>query len=683
MRWLLLLLMAAVAAAQPAVDSVFVFEDLQGPIVHAQSLPDGGYLLAGLFSDGTIGRMSVVRTSAEREVLWQRGFRSSFLQSFYSLSISGERVLLVGTEEIPIDSVSSTSREIAACYTLDGDSLWAETYDTDTTFTSIGLSVPDGYGGFYLLGNEGRFNGQVFNQDVRLLRVDSTGAVIWQRFLGDENTDTPLGLVKLDGDTIVFAAIHYPSTHYEFSLTWVNADGDSLTERRYNEFEEVGVGYSSLLRRDDGFEIVWGEFVVTPNDSDAVRWIRTDEEGDLIHARTVAGPENFLKGFRQTDDGFLTAGYSPFDTLVDRRNAVLGRLSSNGFWYYIGEVPQDGIQEAYGFLPNTEGPLTMFGRTAPPEGDQRACLFYFADEASFSYLYAEPPQLDFGVVPINEVATRSVTLHSTGDSVVTVTDILLPDQITSNVQLPHAILPGDSFVMMFGFRPEVLRHYADTVRVMSDAQNSILEIRYVGSPPFPECTPGLRRVDLFWVNVGQERRRPLAINNTGTATLNILPLEEPAPFYLDSLGPFTIEPDSTALLWITFRPDTAGEYEVDMLIFSDDPGSPDTVTFVGRGLGGQAADDRAELPREFRLYPAFPNPFNPSTTIAFDLPSTASVSLRLFDVTGRLVRTLADGTLAAGQHRVLLDAHDLATGLYFAALETGEYHSVQKLLLVK
>ncbi len=90
-----------------------------------------------------------------------------------------------------------------------------------------------------------------------------------------------------------------------------------------------------------------------------------------------------------------------------------------------------------------------------------------------------------------------------------------------------------------------------------------------------------------------------------------------------------------------------------------------------------------ELPHEFAFHPAYPNPFNPSTTLAFALPQAADVRLELYDVTGRLVARLLDARIGAGEHRITWPAARQASGLYYARLFAGEYASTQRLHLIK
>ena len=90
------------------------------------------------------------------------------------------------------------------------------------------------------------------------------------------------------------------------------------------------------------------------------------------------------------------------------------------------------------------------------------------------------------------------------------------------------------------------------------------------------------------------------------------------------------------------------------------------------------------LPEEFKLYAAYPNPFNPVTTIRFDVGSTSHEStLRIYDVSGRNVATLINGQLQPGSYEVQWDARGFASGIYFSELISGTKRHTQKMVLLK
>jgi len=95
-----------------------------------------------------------------------------------------------------------------------------------------------------------------------------------------------------------------------------------------------------------------------------------------------------------------------------------------------------------------------------------------------------------------------------------------------------------------------------------------------------------------------------------------------------------------------------------------------------------------ELPGSFVAYANYPNPFNPSTTIQFDLPRETHVNLRIYDISGQLVRELVDNNLPAAQHRVVWNGTDgngrlQASGVYYYRLVTEQRTATIKMTLVK
>jgi len=103
-------------------------------------------------------------------------------------------------------------------------------------------------------------------------------------------------------------------------------------------------------------------------------------------------------------------------------------------------------------------------------------------------------------------------------------------------------------------------------------------------------------------------------------------------------------------------------------------------------LGGY--ESRPEIPTVFRLVGNTPNPFNPKTSIAYHVPREAEVAIRVYDVSGRLVRTLVDGASEPGRHEVLWDGrsdqgNDVGSGVYFCTMEAESFHGSRKMLLLK
>lgn len=98
------------------------------------------------------------------------------------------------------------------------------------------------------------------------------------------------------------------------------------------------------------------------------------------------------------------------------------------------------------------------------------------------------------------------------------------------------------------------------------------------------------------------------------------------------------------------------------------------------------------IPDKFTLYQNFPNPFNPSTNIKFDITSSATdgvrgqksdVKLVVYDVMGREIETLLKEKLSPGSYRIQFDGSKLTSGVYFYSLETESYRETKKFILLK
>ncbi|MBI3111673.1 MAG: HYR domain-containing protein [Ignavibacteriales bacterium] len=101
-------------------------------------------------------------------------------------------------------------------------------------------------------------------------------------------------------------------------------------------------------------------------------------------------------------------------------------------------------------------------------------------------------------------------------------------------------------------------------------------------------------------------------------------------------------------------------------------------------LGGNGNERRpAFLPTEYALADAYPNPFNPTTTIQYDVPELTHVRLTVYDMLGREVMVLVDGDREAGRYSVTMNADGLRSGVYVYRFHTGKFTQTRKIVLMK
>jgi hypothetical protein len=128
-------------------------------------------------------------------------------------------------------------------------------------------------------------------------------------------------------------------------------------------------------------------------------------------------------------------------------------------------------------------------------------------------------------------------------------------------------------------------------------------------------------------------------------------------------------------LELRFR-DASGERALTSKLIEGD------LTYQTNGLAVVQATSLA-APAEFGLTGAYPNPFNSTISISYGLAGASQVSLRVFDLAGREVVTLAEGKLSAGSYSVVWKAEGMASGIYLVKLETPSLTMARKIVLAK
>jgi photosystem II stability/assembly factor-like uncharacterized protein len=138
--------------------------------------------------------------------------------------------------------------------------------------------------------------------------------------------------------------------------------------------------------------------------------------------------------------------------------------------------------------------------------------------------------------------------------------------------------------------------------------------------------------------------------------------------------------------WSTYT--TVGEESIQDLIFSGKK--------YGVAIGQRAAilrynsdlvnihNPNSNLPASIELKQNYPNPFNPETVISFSLSRNENVSLIIYDMLGKEIKTLINGIVEPGEHKIKFDASDISAGIYFYTLKTGnDFTQTRKMILVK
>ena len=188
--------------------------------------------------------------------------------------------------------------------------------------------------------------------------------------------------------------------------------------------------------------------------------------------------------------------------------------------------------------------------------------------------------------------------------------------------------------------------------------------------------------DFYSQNLSGAQRFPngntLIMQGPQGTFFEITPQDSIVWYYINPVntnGPMTQGDPVTAntLFWaVRYAPDYPGFDGQDMT-----PGEPIEL------YPTEVSDPVKTFPESFTLHSNYPNPFNASTTIEFDLSKTENVTLSVYDLLGRRVAALIDRELQAGAHKITFDASDLPSGVYFYKLRAGDNLKIKKMNLLK
>jgi hypothetical protein len=142
--------------------------------------------------------------------------------------------------------------------------------------------------------------------------------------------------------------------------------------------------------------------------------------------------------------------------------------------------------------------------------------------------------------------------------------------------------------------------------------------------------------------------------------------------------------EDTLYIWLYAPEEPKAVYE-DTIVIENNSANPAIHIPVMMAVPPLGVEDQegSKLPRSFALRGCYPNPFNASTTIGYDLPRASQVTLEIYNLVGQKVATLVNDYQQAGYKTVNWNAAEVTTGIYYYKLTAGEFVSVRKLTILK
>lgn len=131
---------------------------------------------------------------------------------------------------------------------------------------------------------------------------------------------------------------------------------------------------------------------------------------------------------------------------------------------------------------------------------------------------------------------------------------------------------------------------------------------------------------------------------------------------------------------ITYIPDEDEGGDISLTAESE---NLESANWSGQVIASSGQQYHTDVPSDYQLEQNYPNPFNPVTTVDYTLPESSRVSLKVYDVMGREVKTLVDENQSAGSYSVSFNGSDLSSGTYIYRLEAGEFSKTRRMMLIK
>lgn len=367
--------------------------------------------------------------------------------------------------------------------------------------------------------------------------------------------------------------------------------------------------------------------------------------------------------------------FGPDSTFIKRLSGVTGNRGvyqiANGNFLTTNSSGIHEVDSSSGSLVRTIYPGANF---------QYIDLYIPPGNPTFT---VSPTSILFPIVCVGSTRTDSVTVTNSGTASLTVSSVTGTDTSFTVVPTSVTIPASSSWKFYITFAPSITGTRVGSILFVHNAPGSpdTLSVQGIATAA-PSVFQLLRPADGDTVTMGDTLRfvwrRPsglvladtasyrMEISTNGGSSWNLV-----AIVIRDTSHLFTIPNFPSAVMWRVYASAQCGGASCEQP-FTFYPREPSDVE-----------SEHPALPRDFALLQNHPNPFNPSTTIRFDVPVESHVTLKVFDLVGREVITLVNEERSPGFYEIQLDASRLSSGVYFYRLQASDFVSTKRMVLIR
>lgn len=647
---LVVLIVCGAVFAQPDTLWTAQIQETGNPVFYdAVALSTGEFVLSGETNPGfNNSNMLFSRISEEGDVLWTRSYGPAGIDAANAIGELHDGTLVsVGCR--------NTNNLILIGLASNGDSLWSRSFTSggatclnDLVVRSDGTIAAVGTG----IGNDG------IHSDVLLAIYDPTVDSLIVRTYGSDASESGLTIsLKPDGDMIVAGTTTgFGSVDGNIWLLELDSSGGEVS---YSVIQHTGADAAYSNVQVESGTILCGKTTVAGQNLGFA--ISTTEQFDTLWTREFAesSAEVQLRGVTVSRSGnLIAAGWS--GASWNTRQCWLVAIESDGTvdWNWLHGTPGSGF---YGITDVPAGGYLAFGQLVIGNSRRAYAARIFLSKLT-------------GLVIDNSDGTpvEGAKVSTSEQNIFTTTD--------SEGRFILAASNGihDVFIERHCFSKDTL----ESINIAPD------EIRDIN---VSLLSPGLA-TSLSSINVFVPNQETIAVPLT---------ISNPADGYLEiEITTVSISPEGD---WLSVTPESAviaaGDSLTVMVQISSENQASGNLDLTGRLIlySNSCPRDTLEIPVFVLLLEAgispfipdqftlssYPNPFNSSTTLHFNIPQAANIDLSVYSITGQLVQQLANGMRTVGSHEIRFDASDLSSGLYFVKLANENRAVTTKVILLK
>jgi hypothetical protein len=514
-----------------------------------------------------------------------------------------------------------------------GDTLWTKSYGGNLEDYARSVKQTTN-GGYIIAGNTQSFGAGL--NDFWLIRTDASGDTLWTKTFGGTSYEECFSIQKtMDGGYILVGeTFSFSAGLGDVWLIKTNASGDTLWTKIFgNSYWDGGRSVQQTL--DGGYIIVGVINSIGGANGGDVWLIKTDSSGDTLWTKTYGrNLEDWGNSIKQTTDGgYIIAGCIDAFGAGFTSDIWLIKTDAYGDTLWTKIFGGSNFDVANSVQQTADGGYIITGLRDSYDGVSGGYVWLLRTDASGDTLWTKT----YGGSGTNQDAGHSVHQTTDGGYI-----------ITGFTESGGA---GNGDVWLIKLEP--------------DPSSSNISVT---SPNGGEVWIMNESVEITWTSENvDDVKIELSIDNG----LSWTTIEDS----ITSLGTYTWVVNATAssaecLMKIT---DISNSTVYDV---SDSVFTIEYPIYVDEELG-------ENQPSNYKILQNFPNPYNASTIINFQIPEVSFVELKVFDVLGREMETLIAETKEAGYYSYNFDATEYKSGIYFYRIKAGNYIKTMKMILLK